>query len=130
MGDADTSDPKVVASINAAMEAANDLNMVGCFFRSNCLQRAHCIDCKTPYLPSSQKVRCMLIVGHPIGSWWQTANSMALQYSAVHFWFFANLSILQLMMMISLMHPHITHTCAMPCTGSPAQHMMFQAPLS
>ena len=47
MGDADTRDPKVAASINAAMEAANDLNMVGF------CQRAHCNNCRTPYLPSS-----------------------------------------------------------------------------
>ena len=63
MGDADTSDPKVVASINAAMEAANDLNMVGCFFRSTCLQRAHCNDCKTPYLQSSQKGAACWLLG-------------------------------------------------------------------
>ena len=53
MGDANTSDPKVAASINAAMEAANDLNMVGCCLWGNCLEHALCSDCQTPHLPSS-----------------------------------------------------------------------------
>ena len=117
MGGADASDPKVAASINAAMEAANDLNMVGCCLWGNFLPACLLQQLSKPLPPKSQNealhAGCWAFIWMSARKRWQ--HSIAVQGGTLC-GLPANISTLQLM--ASLMHPHITHALyGQPCTA-------------